>query len=73
MASVHNNCRRYTNEGIKTRIFIGKRQNTPKLCFGDEWRVGLEAAAAASLSKKTSPHTYRDIVVRSVKMKRQSA
>src|SRR3989338_10123054 len=34
--------------------FIGKRQNTPKLYFGDEWRVGLEAAAAASLSKKTA-------------------
>ena len=34
--------------------FIGKRQNTPKLCFGDEWRVEFEAAAAASLSKKTA-------------------
>jgi len=34
--------------------FIGERQNTPKLCFGDGWRVGLEAAAAASASKKTT-------------------
>src|SRR3989344_5099837 len=34
--------------------FIGKRQNTPKLCFGDEWRVEFEAAVAASLSKKTA-------------------
>ena len=35
-------------------FFIGKRQNTPQLCCGDEWRVEDGAAEAASLSKKTT-------------------
>ena len=33
---------------------IGKREISPQLCCGDEWRVEFEAAVAASLSKKTT-------------------
>src|SRR3989344_270506 len=36
--------------GAHQRSLIGEREISPKLCFGDEWRVGLEAAAAASAS-----------------------
>ena len=39
--------------GVQDDI-IGKRQNTPQLCYGDEWRVEDGAAEAASLSKKTA-------------------
>src|SRR3989344_8638628 len=33
---------------------MGKREISPQLCCGDEWRVEFEAAVAASLSKKTA-------------------